>query len=236
MPSQESFAYYDRLLQQQSQILESGADDEAFRYAVQRFPRLTKVTVTPATHGFLFMPLYETPMIRAFPRSFVYPIPRGWPCAEGDRLGEEANPWESEDEKSKWRGFCIATRVLANQAYTCQISELRLDNKKLPTGINRFVFDRPNEEYDNLSKIIEQPGFRRLVLSLLVGYLFDGDAEDWDFYRNGRISKLLAEASDLQEIVLQTDYPVDETCWGGDLKDFIFLSDLFPIGKWSSRV
>ncbi|KAF9775264.1 hypothetical protein IL306_006631 [Fusarium sp. DS 682] len=234
MPLRESLAYYNRLLQQQREILESGDDEEAFRYAVQRFPRLTKVTVTPATHGFLFTPLYETPMIRAFPCGFVYPIPRGWPCAENQSMAEDADSWEDEDEKNKWRGFRIVTRVLARQAENCQISEFLLDSNKLPTGLNHFVFDEPNEEYDNLCKIVEQPGFRRLVLSLLVGYLYDYDAQDWDFYRNGRISNLLAKASDLQEVVLQTDYPVDATSWGGEMKDFVSLFDIFPIEKWSS--
>ncbi|EXK36030.1 hypothetical protein FOXG_14500 [Fusarium oxysporum f. sp. lycopersici 4287] len=116
------------------------------------------------------------------------------------------------DEKSQWRGFRIVTRVLA-QAENCQISELVLDNNKLPTGLNHFVFEEPNEEYDDLCRIVQRPGFRRIVLSLLVGYFFDCDAEDWDFYRNGRISNLLAIAPDLQEVVLQTDYPVDATSW-----------------------
>ncbi|KAH7466807.1 hypothetical protein FOMA001_g16551 [Fusarium oxysporum f. sp. matthiolae] len=189
LPSRESLAYYSRLLQEQSDILESGDDEAALRYAVQRFPRLTKVTVTPATHGVLITPLYETLMVRGFPRGFVYPIPRGWPCAENEHLAEEANPWETEDEKNKWRGFRIVTRVLA-QAENCQISELVLDNNKLPTGLNHFVFEEPNEEYDNLCRIVQRPGSRRIVLSLLVDYLFDCDTEGWDFYRNGRISNL----------------------------------------------
>ncbi|KAJ9415171.1 hypothetical protein QL093DRAFT_2626282 [Fusarium oxysporum] len=192
LPSRESLAYYSRLLQEQT----------ALRYAVQRFPRLTKVTVTPAMHGVLITPLYETPM-------------------------------ETKDEKSQWRGFRIVTRVLA-QAENCQISELVLDNNKLPTGLNHFVFEEPNEEYDDLCRIVQRPGFRRIVLSLLVGYFFDCDAEDWDFYRNGRISNLLAIAPDLQEVVLQTDYPVDATSWSGRMKDFVSLTNIFPIDKWSS--
>ncbi|KAL7758930.1 hypothetical protein ACKLNR_011357 [Fusarium oxysporum f. sp. zingiberi] len=202
LPSRESLAYYIRLLQEQSDILESGDDEAALRYAVQRFPRLTKVTVTPATHGVLITPLYETPM-------------------------------EAEDEKSQWRGFRIVTRVLA-QAENCQISELVLDNNKLPTGLNHFVFEEPNEEYDDLCRTVQRPGFRRIVLSLLVGYFFDCDAEDWDFYRNGRISNLLAKAPDLQEVVLQTNYPVDATSCSGRMKDFVSLTNIFPIDKWSS--
>ncbi|KAK2123992.1 hypothetical protein NOF04DRAFT_1349498 [Fusarium oxysporum II5] len=210
LPSREPLAYYSRLLQEQSDILESGDDEAALRYAVQRFPRLTKVTVTPATDGVLITPLYETPMVRGFPRGF-----------------------EAEDEKSQWRGFRIITRVLA-QAENCQISELVLDNNKLPTGLNHFVFEEPNEEYDDLCRTVQRPGFRRIVLSLLVGYFFDCDAEDWDFYRNGRISNLLAKAPDLQEVVLQTNYPVDATSCSGRMKDFVSLTNIFPIDKWSS--
>ncbi|KAH7203181.1 hypothetical protein BKA60DRAFT_656351 [Fusarium oxysporum] len=236
LPSRESLAYYSRLLQEQSDILESGDDEAAFRYAVQRFPRLTKVTVTPATHGVLITPLYETPMVRGFPRGFVYPIPRGWPCAENEHLAEEANPWEAEDEKNKWRGFRIVTRVLA-QAENCQISELVLDNNKLPTGLNHFVFEEPNEEYDNFCRIVQRPGSRRIVLSLLVDYLFDCDTEGWDFYRNGRISNLLAKAPDLQEVVLQTNYPDDLICFLSKLSSTLqsielsFLSVLNGLGN-----
>src|SRR6478752_4192404 len=75
LPSRESLAYYSRLLQEQSDILESGDDEAALRYAVQRFPRLTKVTVTPATHGVLITPLYETPMVKRFPLRFCVSDP-----------------------------------------------------------------------------------------------------------------------------------------------------------------
>ncbi|KAG7428630.1 hypothetical protein Forpi1262_v010796 [Fusarium oxysporum f. sp. raphani] len=155
--------------------------------------------------------------------------------ADSEEKGRISRHFETEDEKSQWRGFRIVTRVLA-QAENCQISELVLDNNKLPTGLNHFVFEEPNEEYDDLCRIVQRPGFRRIVLSLLVGYFFDCDAEDWDFYRNGRISNLLAKAPDLQEVVLQTDYPVDATSWSGKMKDFVSLTNIFPIGKWSDGI
>ncbi|KAF4336045.1 hypothetical protein FBEOM_10100 [Fusarium beomiforme] len=151
--------------------------------------------------------------IRAFPCGYVYPIPRGWPCAENRRMAEDADPWEDEEERKKWRGFCIVTRVLARQAGKRPLSELVLDNNKLPTGINHFVFDESNKEYDNLFKIVEQPSFRRIVLSLLAEHLYGYDADEWGFHRNGKISDLLAKAPHLQEAILQTDYPIDNTSW-----------------------
>jgi hypothetical protein len=64
---------------QQESVLLTHADIDALKYGITRFPALKRITITPATHGFLYTPLYETPMIRAFPYGFNYPIPRAWP-------------------------------------------------------------------------------------------------------------------------------------------------------------
>jgi hypothetical protein len=237
MSSRDSLAYYTELFHQQKEVLLSSADEEAFRYAVQQFPQLTKVTITPAAHGFLFMPLYKTPMIRAFPSGFVYPIPRTWPSDETLGYGSPEDcpeGWENDDERRQWRGFCIVLKVLADCAEreNLHISELVVDNHKLPTGIDYTLFDKPNTEYDSLCKILTRPGFKRIVLSLTTGYCPNFDAEDWDIYRNGRISNLIAKAPDLEEVVLQTNY--DLTSWSCSMEDYTSLFDIFPIENFSS--
>ncbi|KAJ4139682.1 hypothetical protein NW768_001023 [Fusarium equiseti] len=235
MPSREALSYYTRLIQQQESIIESGADEKALRHALQesRFPNLTKVTVTPAVHGFLFFPLYETPMIRAFPFGFVYPIPRGWQCANDVDQPGDAEPW-GEDEKSKWRGFCLVSRLLTDPKVSHNVYELSFDNNKILTGINHFVFDEPNEEYDHLRQVLARPGFKRITLSLLMGYLNDLDPEDWQSLIPVRIRSLLAQAPDLEEIHFQTDYPVGNTQWAAPTTDYVSLFDFFPIKEWSS--
>ncbi|EKJ71194.1 hypothetical protein NXS19_003233 [Fusarium pseudograminearum] len=189
MPSREALSYYNSLVQQQDNVIESGADEQAFRYALQesRFPHLEKVTVTPAAHGFLFFPLYETPMIRAFPYGFVYPIQRGWSCAGHvyDDAPQPAEPWEDEEEKRKWRGFRIVLRHLADPKLPHNISQLSFDNNKLATGINHLIFNQPNEEYDNLCRTLERPGLKSFTLSLVMGYLSGWDAEEWNFFKMG---------------------------------------------------
>ena len=236
MRSRDSLAYWNLLLKQQETVLRSGADETAFRYAVQRFPRLNKVTVTPATHGFLFTPLYQTPMIRAFPPGFVYPLPRGWPSDENSALDDSdgfPEGWENEEERKQWRGVGIVSNVLADFAETLQISELSLDSHKLPTGIDYTFFKRPNTDYDNLCKIVEQPGFKSITLSLITAYISDREPEDFDFYRNGRISGLLARASDLESFVYQTDY--SHNPGAADEEDiFVSLLDIFPSDMWST--
>ncbi|KAF5967717.1 hypothetical protein FBULB1_11097 [Fusarium bulbicola] len=236
LPSRDSFAYYTDLLNQQRDVLSSNADEEAFRYAIQRFPQLRRVTLTPAAHGFLFIPLYETPMIRAFPSGFVYPIPRAWPCDDILGLGHTPDDcpegWENDDERRQWRGFCIVTKTLADYADKLSISELVVDSHKLPTGIDYTLFDKPNTEYDNLCRIVARPGFRRLVLSLTTGYRANFEAEDLDIYRNGRISSLLAQATDLEEVVLQMND--DLGSWFCDMEDCLSLFDIFPVGSLSN--
>ncbi|KAJ6140187.1 hypothetical protein N7471_006673 [Penicillium samsonianum] len=61
----------------QPPLSECWNDAHAFLYGVKQFPALKRVTITPSAHGYLFIPLYPTPMIRAFPKGFNYPIPRG---------------------------------------------------------------------------------------------------------------------------------------------------------------
>jgi len=234
MRSRDSLAYWKILLKQQKEVLESEADEAAFRYAVQRFPRLTKVTVTPLAHGFLFMPLYQTPMIRAFPPGFVYPIPHGWWSNE-THDGRDGYPkgWENEKERKQWRGFCIVLKVLADYAETLQVSELALDNHKLPTGIDYTFFKTPNADYDNLCKIVEQPGFKSIALPVITGYVSDCDPDDFEFYRHGRISGLLASAPDLERFDYQTDYSHSPGA-AEDEEIFVSLFDIFPIDMWST--
>jgi hypothetical protein len=150
-------------------------------------------------------------------------------------MPQPAELWENEDEKSKWRGFRIVSRLLANPKLPHNISKLCFDNYKLLTGINHLVFDQLNEEYDNLCLALERLGFKSFTLSLLMGHLSAWDTENWTFIQKARIRNLLAKAPDLEEITLQSDYPVDMTYWAGPPVDYISLFDMFPVDQWSTR-
>jgi hypothetical protein len=233
LPLNVSWNYYQQLLRQQEDVLESGADIDALRHGLDRFPSLRRITITPAAHGFLFTPLYETPMIRAFPYGFNYPIPRGWPTPDLGEVPYEAPPWDDEAEKRKWRGFSIVTRELAKQDH--HISELILDVNQLNTGLNCHVFDQPCEEYDNLALLLRRPGFCRIDLALLA----DGQEwEDWSSFRSGYLKLALGEARDLQHVSLRTQVDVNqfyEATLSGtseSTEHFIPLRTILPIDKW----
>ncbi|PTD07818.1 hypothetical protein FCULG_00005333 [Fusarium culmorum] len=87
-----SWPYYEALLIDQRKNMQLNADIEAFKYGLQRFTHLKRVTITPCTHGRQSQPLFRTPMIMAFPFDFVYPSPRPWPYTGFDVTHVDA-PW-----------------------------------------------------------------------------------------------------------------------------------------------
>lgn len=247
LPISQSWSLYQELLQIQKDVIDSSADADALRYGLQRFPSLQRVTITPVAHGFLFCPLYNTPMIRALPYGFNYPIPRGWPTGE-DEQRKELLPWvaghgftshEAELEKMKWRGFCIVTNTLAqhiqnNNIPDFGIPEFGVDVHQLHTGINCHIFDQECEEYNDLVTILNQPGFRRLDLVLMVR-----DAEDdWQCFRSGLLRNALAKSPCLEHISLSTDV-VEDPCAnaleegsGGPIEYLVPLLSVFPVASW----
>ncbi|KAL0930333.1 uncharacterized protein CTRU02_214408 [Colletotrichum truncatum] len=115
----EAYKYYQGLLEQRDKVLAASSDMAAFEWAIEndKFPNLQRITLTPAAHGILFKPLYQTPLIRSFPYGFNYPLPRGWPTPnDGSRIGCEN--WENGAIKNKWRGNrAVTPRSLQTAAY-----------------------------------------------------------------------------------------------------------------------
>lgn len=80
-------------------------------------PDLKKATITPVADGHLDGPLYDTPMIRAFPNVFSYSIPCSWPSEPYDKFSAFTYPWleYGEQLRERYHGFRIARRVLAKE-------------------------------------------------------------------------------------------------------------------------
>lgn len=237
LPLRICWQYYKNLVQQQHEVLISKQHEEAFLYGLTRFPSLTRVIITPATHGWVFAPLYETPMIRAFPYGFNYPIPRAWPGG-----GSVLALWEDEPEyhKEEWHGFCMITRILAQEA-SHRVTELVIDVNQLPIGLDCTIFCTASEEYTNLVTILTKPGFRRLDLPLVVGGQEHRNYE-WIAFRSRYLSEMLSEAEDLEHFSLFTTLGMYSghnlgsviPGGGGSMAHFIPLQKVFPVSDWGN--
>jgi hypothetical protein len=209
----------------------SKTDENVVRYALQQFPKLKRVIVTPAAHGYLFGPLYKTPMIWSFPYDFIYPVPRGWPTPWPRRPWAFSMPWIGdeavEEQKNQWHGVRIVTKVLAEMKHN--VTELIFDDHLLNTGINHLALNRGTEEYNNFCDIIKRPGFRKLQLSLLVGLWL---AEEYDIYEKGYLRNALYQATDMRHFSFHTDFATNRYTSTVDIHQYASLFDVFPIDRW----
>ncbi|KAK7743718.1 hypothetical protein SLS62_010497 [Diatrype stigma] len=217
LPMEEAWAHYQELLQQQRAVLGSRAHIRALEDAIGSFPALRRVTVTCAAHGRLFNPLYETPMIRAFPRGFNYPIPRGWPVTG---LSQPDCPGWDDDDGGHWQGFRAVVRVLARNRDLGRVTEMRVDANWLETGLNSSLFEQSCDGLTDFQTVLARPNFKHLHLDLLV----DPSAREADMYRRGLLKQALAGAAGgrgLEYLSFRTN-TVDSDKW------YVPLGTIFP--------
>ncbi|KAL2855796.1 hypothetical protein BJX68DRAFT_280055 [Aspergillus pseudodeflectus] len=224
MTMKQSWQYFQTLCQQQEDVIRLNKDAEALAYGLRRLPALKRVTITPAAHGWIFAPLYETPMIRAFPEGFNYPIPRGWPHISGGDLKPQPGRWEIEGVREEFRGFGIATRALAEYPYH-QVSEFVLDVNGLDTGLDCSVFKEPCAEYNDFATLLGHPGFTRLDLALLVNTM---GLHRWPSFHTTHLRRALSAAHALQHISLHTTVAPDPRAQPTPLRT------VFPVKNWPS--
>ncbi|KAF9767145.1 hypothetical protein IL306_000345 [Fusarium sp. DS 682] len=212
---EESWAHYKPLLEDHRRVLAAHADIEAFKYGLQRFPSLKRVTITPSTHGRLGKPLYRTPMIRAFPPGFDYPLPQAWPQSTMTCEWQDELPWISDEGdrpyqffygpdytaekyRQKWRGYRLVSRALVECEN--QVMELVIGGNEIDTGLSSRIFDQPCVEYDNFRTLLKRPGFRYLDLHLFTGAI---ECEDWISYTSGLLGGALAQAKDIEHLCIR---------------------------------
>lgn len=233
MSMQASWTYYQDLVRQQDGVIADNSDLEALRHGLRRFSSLQTVIITPATHGLLFSPLYKTPMIRAFPLGFNYPIPRGWPARHEGQSSFAAAAWVNEDDavwaervRAQWRGCQIVARALAQERRHHQVSEFLIDSKQLLTGLSCRLFEQRCKAYDDIVSILEHPGLRRFELSLHV----DGQQQlSWPAFRSGLLRHALAKAVNLEHFSLAADTDPDIVNEGESPP---LLETYLPIDRW----
>lgn len=235
VPPLEAYRHYQKLLKQQEGVIHAGHDIVALELGLERFPNLRRITLTPAAHGKTLRPLYETPMIRSLPRGLICPTPRGWPKAKFTSSIPVADPWDNEAEKDQWRGFRLILRTLAQHPHS--ITEFVVDINKLLAGVNCRIFDEPNEEYDNLSALLQRPNFSRIDLALFTG---GQEQENWWSFRSNLLHDALANAKDLQHVSLscgltRIDPSVKKRRQSDSdgMEHFTPLRTIFPTNQWT---
>ncbi|KAI1348746.1 hypothetical protein F5Y01DRAFT_317388 [Xylaria sp. FL0043] len=101
-------------------------------------------------------------------------------------------------------------------------------------SLNLRILEEPCDGYNDLATIIQQPGFTRLQLDLLVG---GQEHLGWSSFRSGLIRRALSAANDLEDARFRKDVVQDpdsssQQHAGGSMEHFIPLLSIFPTHKW----
>lgn len=193
---------------------------------------LTRVTLTTANHGVLDNPFYETPIFRAFPSGFTYPINHAcWPLrAERGMIPYECGSWELEEERKKWRGFPI----IITQKH--DVTDFIIDVNELLTGLSCRIFDKPCEAYNDFITLLQRPEFRRLDLALLADFQYCEEM-NWLSFRSGYLKRALEHMDDPHHVSLRVHMTEDKLYDELPDKDFLWvpLQEIFPpMHKWKN--
>lgn len=244
-PFEPTFQRYLELLREQAGVIDTDADAQALAYGLDRFPRLERVTVTPAAHGFLHMPIYPTPMIRSLSYGSNYVLPRGWPTSRAE-LRRMTQPWvpggdysqeEAEAQRAKWRGVTLVLKLLADRIRgqpaaggAGPVPELVFDVGRFRTGLNPFMLAQPCAEHDDLALLLRQPGFRRLALSVnTTGLKHRG----WGPLSGGSLRALLAGAAGLEDLALTGSGDATEVSHLAHVVCAAPLPAMLPLDRWT---
>ncbi|CAM1505512.1 Fc.00g111490.m01.CDS01 [Cosmosporella sp. VM-42] len=236
-----SWKHYQTLLRQQRDVLNSESHVHALEAGLERFSALRKITITTAAHGRWLKPLYETPMIRAFPEGFNYPIPPGWPA-----IGPTFTwPLQWEDNGRDWLGFRIMMRALAQNKDSGKVTDVGIDAHHLETGLNGYFFNSAHADYWNFLVVLRRPNFRRLHLDLFVkrqGYWWQPPNHPPPIgFRTGLFRAALigaARGHGFEHLSIRTDEDVANLneniiCLNNERRDQLYVSlwTVFPLGS-----
>ncbi|KAK6217886.1 hypothetical protein LQW54_003174 [Pestalotiopsis sp. IQ-011] len=172
MPTAEAWAYYTELLEQQRQVLASKAHIRAFEKHIGSFPALRRITINPATCGMLFNPLYESPMVRAFPSGFIGPLSRSWQNRY-KQLGIDQLKWDLRASRVEgppnWQGIRTIARVLSEGRDGGIVTDLHIETRRLGAGLTLMRFSEEcHETLEHFVALLARPGIKHLHLELAV--------------------------------------------------------------------
>lgn len=173
MTIKESYAVYQRLYQEEQDLIRRHVDIVALRRTLASCPNIKRVTLTSECwRPWSFGQRYDTPFHRALPLGFRKPSvwpwlgvrPHATPSQEEhreDTLIMKHHPYLS----SEWRGYSIIVSALLTNP-RLNIEEFIIDAGNERTGINHRLFASVNNDLKRTIAMFSSMPLKRLNLAL----------------------------------------------------------------------
>jgi hypothetical protein len=229
MSVEESYSLYQKLYQDEQEIMKRGMDVKALHRALAEFPDLKRITLTTEVWrpGYS-LPSYDTPFFRALPPGFRKPAVSPWLARRYDDDGERdahrqqtlGQPVESR-LPFEWRSYSIMMSSLVAVPHP-GIEAVVLDTEYDEAGVSHQLFAMPNQEYDatiEACQILDLKTFKLAINS-------HGTSESCaPFLHSGLIKNLFSSMRYLEHLDFRPNTLAHSTFFPQYSYDGIFVSE-----------
>ncbi|KAH7398480.1 hypothetical protein BKA66DRAFT_407303 [Pyrenochaeta sp. MPI-SDFR-AT-0127] len=202
MSTEDSYLLYQRLYQEEQDIIKRQVDVAALQRALGDFPSLRRITLTSEVwRPWNLYPNYDTPFYRSLPPGFRKPSVFPWTGYRPQAtIAQPAHPHKILSERgmdslaSDWRGYSIIVAALLNTSNS-QIDEFIIDAGNESIGISHQLFASPNSDYSNTVRMFRHLHLKRL--KLVINSQSSGSGPD-SIHSSGLLKRALHEARHLE--------------------------------------
>ena len=156
MSVEESYELYQKLYQDEKEIIKRGWDEAGLRRALTELPNLKRITITSEVwRPWNPIPVYNTPFYRALPAGFRKP------SVVGPQVRFGSYQYRQTIERRVYR-------VIMSSLVTYPVSQLQefiVDPGNEEMGLSHSLFSAPNVDYDNTMRMLSITPLKMLRLS-----------------------------------------------------------------------
>ena len=175
MSVEDSYEIYQRLYEEEQEIMKHKVDAASLQHALAQCPNLERVTLTSeAWRPWNFEPAYSTPFHRSLPPGFKKPSvwpwhglrPHATPLTDREHPTSKLIPNAHDSLPPAYRGYTILLSALISMSTPTKITELIIYPCNEPIGIGHQLFATPNADLTNTLILARTIPLTRLQLSL----------------------------------------------------------------------
>lgn len=230
----ECYALYQRLYQDEKEIMKRRWDVGALERALAQLPNLRRITLTSEVwRPWKTVPTYDTPFFRALPAGFRKPSVATW-SGGSDRTHThlaravrrqhlpEATTNQMEDFPSYWRGYGIIMASLV-AIPTPHLEEFAVDVGNEWLGVPQHIFALPNLDYNNTLRALGTTQLKDLQLSMSPADAWPDHLTERSFVDFDLIKNLLVALPHLEKLDLALNsYSVERSSFYGEFPEHTY--------------
>lgn len=197
MGMEESYTLYQKLYQDEQEIMKRGWDVTAFHRALAEFPNLKRITLTSAIWSTPdTLPSRATPFFRALPPGFRKPWVRPWKEDRADREENQEQTVTGQRLPFQWRTYSVAMAILVKYPHP-GIETIDIDASMNGSGVNSQLFATPNGDYDMTVETCRALSLKSFRLAISGSKAFEDGGQ---FIKSGLLKNLFSTMVHLQHL------------------------------------